>query len=123
MPRPNFDMPNLPDVEGNLYPRDGQSYDNADNYFDEPQERKEDEREETNEENYTVPFLTKIHAWFDDEIAAADSIENIKVESVTINGVVYSSAVSIEAQVLAFRLLKQKLQEKKDEFPDLEDLL
>ena len=107
MPNSTFDMP-----EVDLYPRDGAGYDGA-QYYDEPEERKEDEREAANEQASAMPFLSEIHAWFDEQIAFARDR----------NTIVPNGPISIEAQYYALGLLEQILQEKKDSFPDLEGKL
>lgn len=128
MPQPNdtpFDLPETAPagVEGNLYPRDGATYDDGDQYFDQPRERTEEEREEANEQASAIPFLKQIHEWFDEQIAACDSIDNIQVGDITIpmgdNTITVPQAASIETQVYAMQLLKQRLLEKKNSFPEL----
>lgn len=121
MPQPaNFDLPEHTAVDS-LYPRDGQEFE-GDSYFDQPAERTEIEREEKNAEYESVPFLKSIHTWFDENIASADSIDNIDMQSATINGVTYHPPTSTDAQILAYKMFKQLLEEKKATFPTLEEL-
>jgi len=115
--KPTFEMP----VDEGLYVRDGAGYDAGDNYFDEPQERVAEERDEANAQVTAIPFLKEIHAWFDEQIAACDTLDNIQLNSIEVpGGFAVSTKVSVEAQVFGYQLLKQKLIEKKESFPDLE---
>jgi hypothetical protein len=56
--------------------------------------------------------------WFKQAITECDSIANIEVATMTVHGVKYSRAVSVEAQVLAYHLLKEMLQDKANEFQE-----
>lgn len=112
--KPGFDMP--AGVGDELYTNDGQSF--ADEYFDVPEERKEAEKSEAAEKAASYPALQSIEAWFKEQIALCDSIDNIQTRVAEINGVKVESKISIEAQVYAYQLLKQLLTDKHSQYQE-----
>lgn len=99
-----------------LYQNDGETYQNGVYYPGEPEERKEQERVEAGIIASSYPIITDVADWFAAEIAACDSLDNIQTTSVTYGLNTYDRKVSIEAQVLAYQLLKEKLAEKAKDF-------
>lgn len=69
----------------------------------------------------SYPVLDDLIDWFDGQIKAIDSIGNIETTALTVNGTKYESKVSIPAQVLAYQLLKSKLEEVKTGFKDFKE--
>lgn len=69
----------------------------------------------------SFPVLDDLIDWFDAEIAKCDSIDNIQVTSLTINGVKYSRDVSVEGQILAYQLLKGLMHDKKVTFENFRE--
>lgn len=59
-----------------------------------------------------------VDKWFEKEIESCGSIDNIQIDVITVQGTKYDRQTSVEAQLLAFTLLKQKLQAKKQEFEE-----
>lgn len=122
MPQPNkttgFDLPAATGED--LYPNAGDSYDTPPGayYPGLPKEREEAEKEEVAAKSASLPILPEIAEWFQEQIARTDSVDNIKIDEMTLNGVRYSRKLSVEAQVLAFQLLKARLIEKAKEFDD-----
>lgn len=66
----------------------------------------------------SYPVLGSVAAWFEQQLINCNDITNVVTDSQTINGVTYSRQVSIEAQVLAYQILKGLLQDKFDEFKE-----
>lgn len=69
----------------------------------------------------SLPIMGEVAAWFEQEIQNCDNIHNIQVTSLTVNGVKYGRDISVEAQVLAFQLLKEMLQNKARDFESFKD--
>lgn len=103
----DFDQPHDDDV----YVNAGDSYDTT--YYPEaPEEQQEEERHEKMIRAASYPIMDDLADWWKDMIEGCDDIHNIAMTEMTINDVKYTRAVSIEAQVLAYQLLKEKLIEK-----------
>lgn len=101
-----------------VYMNDGDSFQNGIYYPDAPEEQTTKINEEQSAKAGSYPILPKLHKWFEDQIKDCDNMHNIQVSKMTINGVSYGRTVSVEAQVLAYQLLKEKLTEKAHEFDD-----
>lgn len=104
--------------DDNIYQNDGESFQNGIYYPEAPDERREDESKELAGVSASLPIMPEIAAWFDAAVAECDNMDNIQIDEIEANGVRYHRNVSIEAQVLAYQLLKAKLTEKKLEFQD-----
>ncbi len=102
-------------ADSGLYPNDG---DTMGTYYQPeiPEEQLEAEEEDRKLRNAANPILDHLIEWFQDQIDAADSTDNIELDTLEVNGVKYERKTSIEAQILAYRLLKQMLSEKQGEF-------
>lgn len=101
-------------TDDNLYPNDG---DQMGIYFPgEPLERKQARELEDSLLNKSLPVLDEVIEWFEDAIEEANSVDGIQTSTMSVNGVKYSRSVSVEAQVLAQQLLKQKLLDKQSKF-------
>lgn len=110
-------MPDLPMHDDDLYSRDGETYNGQ--YY--PKKSDEDEKEDSRQDainSASFPIIKDVAKWFEAQIAAAGDIDNIETRSMSFNGIKYSRTVSIEAQVLAAQLLKEKLAMKFEEFKD-----
>lgn len=104
-------------MSDNLYPNAGDDYNTA-YYPAPPAEQTEEIAASQAIKAASYPILPSIGEWFENQINECDNIHNIQVTSITINGIKYSRDISVQAQVLAYQLLKEKLQEKYDEFKD-----
>lgn len=60
----------------------------------------------------SYPVINDVADWFEQQINNCDNIHNIQVASTTINGVKYTREIHVEAQVLAYQMLKDLLLEK-----------
>lgn len=108
----------MPKHDGDLYVNDGETFDNGEYYPDAPEERKTEEREAAAAVASSYPVMAEIAEWFKEQILACDDIHNIQATEIVRDGVTYSRKVSIEAQVLAFQLIKDKMQSKFDEYKE-----
>ena len=97
--------------DDDIYVNAGDSYDTT-FYPDVPQERIEEESHEKAIRAASYPIMDELADWWKDMIESCDDIHNISVTEMTLNDVKYSRTVSIEAQVLAYQLLKEKPIEK-----------
>lgn len=103
--------------DGDIYVNDGESFADQGAYYPQiPTEQKEAELKEKAITAASYPVMADVAEWFKQAILDADDIHNIEITRLTQDGVTYSRVVSIEAQVLAFQLYKEKMQEKFDEF-------
>jgi hypothetical protein len=103
-------------ADDDVYLNAGDSYDAPGVYYPKQAEPTEEELQARAAMVQSYPIMASVYEWFEMQIDGADSIQNIKMQSMTVNGVKYSREVSIEAQVLAFQLLKDMLIEKQAEF-------
>lgn len=101
--------------DDDIYVNAGDSYDTT-YYPAPPVERVEEEQAEKAIRAASYPIMDSLADWWKDMISSCDDIHNISVTEMTINDVKYSRTISIEAQVLAYQLLKEKLIEKYDMF-------
>lgn len=106
-------------ADDDIYLRDGESYQAPGVYYPEaPEEQKAAEQDIRNIKAASYPILEDNLKWFEEAINACDNMDNIVTADMTRNGVTYSRRVSVEAQVLAYQLLKAKLQEKYAEYQE-----
>lgn len=100
-----------------IYMNEGNSYDSPGVYYPtEPEAQVEEQIAQSAPKVASYPVMDEVTAWFEQQIKECDDIHNIQVTTMTINGVKYSRTVSVEAQVLAMQLLKEKLRDKAHEF-------
>lgn len=99
-----------------LYQNDGESFTNGVYYPTVPEEQIEEEIRAKSIMAGSYPIMDNVADWFKDAIKECDSISNIETTTVTINNVKYSRTIHIEAQVLAYQLLKSLLSDKANEF-------
>jgi len=92
------------------YPNSGEAYSS------DPRVTTEAEQVDTAKVASGAPIMDDLTAWFDEQIADSDSLMNIEITELTVNGVKYSRKVSIEAQVLAHQLVKGILEAKKQQY-------
>jgi hypothetical protein len=104
--------------DDDIIPSDSGAY--PDYQPEEPQERKQAEREATSAIATSYPIMDDVKQWFTDSIIDFDSIDSIQMEAITVNGVLYDRKVSIEAQLLAQKLCKQKFIDKAQAWGDFE---
>lgn len=117
MPKDNFDLPGTND---DLYFASAEDAGTDNTYYpEEDAERTEDEQNEKVIITSSYPILPDLAHWFEKEIADCDSLDNIQVDSLTLGNATYSRSISIEAQVLAYQLLKAKLTEASHRFKDV----
>lgn len=102
--------------DDDIYTHDGETYTNGAYYPKKPEDQvvEDDKTDAVIAQSY--PVIKDVADWFQREIAAASDIHNIQVSVMTMNGFKYSRTVSVEAQVLAYQLLQEKLAEKFQEF-------
>lgn len=107
-----------PISDGHIYVNDGETFDNGIYAPEVPIEQQEQEQEEKAVTAASYPVMASVAEWFKREIANCPNIHNIQTEAITIGETTYDRKVSIEAQVLAYQLLKEHLQAKFDEFKE-----
>lgn len=105
-------------MNDDLYLRDGADYTNGIYYPEVPTEQKEEEAKHKGTIASSYPIMDDVANWFDEAITECSDIANIETSTTTINGVKYSRTIHVEAQVLAYQLLKQLLQDKAAEFKE-----
>lgn len=101
-----------------LYQRDGETYTNGTYYPAVPEEQVEAEVKQKSVIASSYPIMDDVANWFDEAIADSKDITNIDLTLTEINGVKVTMSVSAEAQILAYQLLGQALQDKKAEFEE-----
>lgn len=103
--------------DDDVYFNAGDSYGEPGAYYPAvPKEQAERIRESEAVKASSYPILPELAQWFDDQIKKCNNINNIQVDALTISGVKYERSVSIEAQVLAYKLLYDLLASKAHEF-------
>lgn len=103
--------------DDDVYVNAGDSYDAPGAYYpDAPEGQSERINEAKAIKSASYPVLPKLAQWFDDQVKSCDNLNNIQVDALTVNGVKYQRTVSVEAQVLAYRLLRDLLSTKAHEF-------
>ena len=105
-------------MNDDLYLRDGETYTNGVYYPEEPQEQVEEIQQKRGVIAASYPVMEDVAEWFANSIADAKDLTNIDLHRTEINGVNVSLRVSVEAQVLAYHLLAQALQDKSQEFEE-----
>lgn len=66
----------------------------------------------------SYPVMTDNYVWFSEQVAKARDISNIQVNVQQIAGTKVERKVSIEAQVMAYQMLAELLEEKANEYKD-----
>jgi hypothetical protein len=102
--------------DGDVYPNDGETFQQGAYYPGTPEEQAVAEKEEAAKKSASFPILGDLAEWFEQQIKACDDIHAIQITTMEINGVKFSRKVSVEAQVLAMQLLKERFTEKYHEF-------
>lgn len=105
-------------MDDDIYLRDGAAYTNGVYYPETPVEQVEEEQKAKGIKASSYPVMDEVAEWFDAAIKECDSISNIEMQTMTVSGVKYSRATSIEGQVMAYQLLKQLLKDKAVEFEE-----
>lgn len=103
--------------DDDIYLNAGDSYDTA-YYPDQVDEVREQAETKQREMAVSYPVMGAIADWFEACIAACDNLDNVVFDMTVIGGVPVDRKVSIEAQVLAMKLLKEKMVEKYGEFEE-----
>lgn len=100
--------------DDDLYVNAGDSYNTpvGEYYPAPPAERVEEERQERAIKAASYPIMDDLADWWKAMIDGCDDIHNIAMTDMTVNDVKYTRSVSIEAQVLAYQIVKEKLIEK-----------
>lgn len=101
-----------------LYLRDGETYTNGTYYPKEPEEQVEEAVKQKGTVAASYPIMGDIAQFFQDAIADSSDLRNIDLNKTEINGVSVTVNVSAEAQLLAYQLLGQLLQDKAKEFDE-----
>lgn len=110
-------MNDTPHADDDLYLHSGETYDGPPAYYPkEPEAQVDERRKEHTVIAASYPIMADIADWFRTEIDACDRISNIETRAISANGMHYSLKVSIEAQVLAYQLLREKLEGKLQQF-------
>lgn len=101
-------------MDDQLYLRDGEDQTNSIIYAVEDTEVVEERSKQNGVLMQSYPIMGDVAQWFDECIEQCSDIANIEMVAKTVNGVKYERTVSIEAQVLAYQLLRQLLEDKKN---------
>jgi hypothetical protein len=102
--------------DGDVYPNEGETFAQGIYYPGQPEEQKLAEKEAAAAKSASLPVLNEVADWFAAQVKACDDIHSIQITEVEINGVKFTRKASVEGQVLAMQLLKEKLIEKSHEF-------
>jgi hypothetical protein len=70
----------------------------------------------------SYPILSDIADWFEDQISKSPDITNIAISSKTIGNITYRREIHVEAQVLAYQMLKDLLSDKYEEYKEFRDV-
>lgn len=100
---------------------DGATYHDQDYQSTIPHDQLIEFQEQTSMLASSYPIMQDVIAWFETQIDHATHTDDVILDTMTINGVTIDRKVSIEAQVLAQRLLRTKLENKFSEFKDLKE--
>lgn len=104
-------------TDSDIYVNPGQTESLGGDYYPGvPAERTEAEQAEAAPIAGSYPIMEDVAKWFEAQIAECDDMHNIQTSKLTVNGAVFERTVSVEAQVLAYQLLKEKLQAKFNTF-------
>jgi CRISPR/Cas system CSM-associated protein Csm4 (group 5 of RAMP superfamily) len=102
-----------------LYVNSGEGYDTDTFYAPKPPaDQVEQEVSQQAVKAASYPIMGDLEQWFADWIAECNDLDNIQFDVTNIGGVTIDRKVSVEAQILAYRLLKERIQEKHREFED-----
>lgn len=99
-------------TDSDIYVNEGETFSPGAYYPDEPAEQKEEIQAQNAVIAASYPVMESVAEWFKEQIEQAKSIDNIQLSN--IDG--YTAKVSIEGQILAYRLLGQLLTDKSQEF-------
>lgn len=105
-------------TDDDLYLNAGDDFQAGIYYPSEDEEAKKEEAEQKAVQASSYPIMDDVADWFREQIEECDHLENISIDSMTINGVNYSRKISVEAQLLAFQLLKTGFTDKLTEFQE-----
>lgn len=103
-------------ADDDIYPRSGETFESTAYYPKPDEEQATEDEQKAGVIAASLPIMDDVADWFREQIAASSDVHNIQTTAMTINGVQYSRTVSIEAQVLAYQLLKELLAGKLQEF-------
>ncbi len=98
--------------DDDVYQLDGEAFQDTVYSPGIPAERIEAEAREAAIIASSYPVMEDVANWFLTQIADCNDLHNIQMTALTINGARYDRKTSIEAQVLAYQLLQEKLTEK-----------
>jgi hypothetical protein len=101
--------------DDDLYVNAGDSYDTT-YYPEEDMAVREAEVSQKALQAASFPILGDVAEWFEYQIKGCDNLDNIQFDRQNINGISVDRKLSVEAQVLAYRLLKELLSDKYDQF-------
>jgi hypothetical protein len=107
--------------DGDVYVNEGDTFQAGIYYPDTPKEQKAKEKDEAAVKAASFPILKDLAGWFEEQIKDCDDIHNIQITEMEVNGVKFTRKASIEGQVLAMQLLKEKLTAKYHEFQKFGD--
>lgn len=96
-------------ADDDIYLNDGETYQDAAYYADEPLERKEAEQTAAAILVASYPVMGDVHAWFDEQIEATDSRRNIKAYA-------ESHGLELELCAKAFDIVRELLEAKQQDF-------
>lgn len=96
-------------AETDILPQDGEAW------YDTPKDQKQAENLERAKFFQSLPIFNEIVDWLKQQAEAWQSVENIETERTSFNGNEVSRTVSIEAQVLAMKILHQNFTDKVNE--------
>lgn len=99
-------------TDDDIYLRDGESFQDGAYYPTEDKEALEEARNDASSKAASYPILNDLAEWFEQQVRECDNIDNIDMTQ---------GAVSIESQVLAQKLLKQKMLDKAQEFAQFKE--
>lgn len=105
-------------MNDDIYLNDGATYTNGVYYPEEPAEQVEEAAKQKAAVASSYPIMHDVAEWFKDAIADSRDLTNIDLNKTEINGVAVSLNVSIEAQVFAYHLLANALEDKSKEFEE-----
>lgn len=108
-------------TDDDLYKNAGDTYDTGTQYFEEPEEQKREQAEKAAIKAASYPILGDVADWFEEQIKQCDSIDNIQFDLQTIQGMTVDRKLSVEVQVLAYRMLKELMTDKFSQFQDFKN--
>lgn len=96
-------------IDDDIYINNGETYQDATYYPEEPQERKESEASDAAIIAASYPIMADVYDWFNEQIAATDSRRNIQA---------YATSHGLELNLCstAFDIVRELLEGKQQEF-------